>query len=186
MQICTKPRRDEKKFHFIFSFLAFIIIYNNKSKMYFFYCYLLIELFTFSLLLAIYAIIMHAAAATYVCWLLFECLLSLCWLNTHKVTFVAAQQSTGISRFAGLHVHTSRLMRSMSLASSSTSRTSGPQMPPESLYIFWGRPVVKTMKFHALAAGTVICGLISVRKDSQTLISSTYLTYTHMISTYVI
>lgn len=59
-------------------------------------------------------------------------------------------------------------MRSMSLASSSTSRTSGPQMPPESLYIFWGRPVVKTMKFHALAAGTVICGLISFFLDVLT------------------
>ena len=59
-------------------------------------------------------------------------------------------------------------MQHMTMASSSSRGSTGggqQNAAPESLYIFCGQPIVKTMKFHVLAAGTVIFGLVSVRKS---------------------
>ncbi len=56
-------------------------------------------------------------------------------------------------------------MASSSSSGGSTGKGSqGSAVEPESMYIFCGQPVVKTMKLHVLAAGTVMFGLVSVSK----------------------
>ena len=64
----------------------------------------------------------------------------------------------------------------MRMASSSSGGLagSGGQSSPEIMYIFCGQPLVKTMVFHGLAAGTVIFGLVSV---CEPLTYSTYITH---------